>query len=421
MAKELKQVYASLFVDENELQLVVSEYFNTRFNIIRVDKVKMEGIINFKITDFDRVSSIIKDAISYASKKIGATITKVILVIPAFKFKRYPLRVSVVPNGGILTKKDIAKAVTSSLKTKVDGNSIVVNSSIIKYTVNGISSFRLPEKEICDEALVDIDLLCADRDLVVDYVKVVTDAGVEVLDITLNNYAIAKESVLLDESLKQNFILLDIGNSYTFLTLLSKGKLVSTEIIYDGFNNIVNHVHDLLGIPNENASRLVKYNVDFNSNYPNDAVFAWGDDKDNHSITISELSEACKEPLNKYLTKILEMCEPIIESGLTSFVVVGEGAKMSVLIEELHKLSSCYVKAYYPEAIGVRDSSLCASYGAFYVYREKALLNDLNVSCVDIAEYDSLVDLKIVDNESESITNRIKKMFEQYRDKGVTK
>lgn len=415
MAKDLKQVYASIFIDENELQVVVAEYYNTRFNIIRVDKAKMEGIINFKINDYDRVVEIIKNTIDYSSSKIGATIRKVILVLPPFGFKRFPLRVSVVPNGGILTKKDIAKAVTSSLKSKVDGNSIIVNSSINKYTINGISTFRMPDKEICDELIVDIDLLCGDKELSIDYINAVSDAGLEILDITLNNYAIAKESVLIEESLKQNIILLDIGYSYTYLTLLSKGKLMTSEIIYDGLSNIVNHVHDSLGLPKDNASRLIKYNVDYNSPYPDDAVFAWGDDKDNHSITIKELSDTVKEPLNKFLDKILTMCKPIIESGLTSFIVVGEGAKMNTLIDELHIQGHTFVKSYYPEAIGARDSSLCAVYGALYVYRDKALLNDLNVSCVDIAEYDSIVDLKVDDNEGESITNKIKKLFETYR------
>ena len=421
MANDLKQVYASLFIDENELQIVVAEYFNTRFNIIRVDKVKMEGIINFKINDFDRVVQIIKDAVSYSSKKIGATIRKVILVLPPFGFKRFPLRVSVVPNGGILTKKDIAKAVTSSLKSKVDGNSIVVNSSIVKYTINGISTFRMPDKEVCDELIVDIDLLCADKELSIDYINAVNKADLEIIDITLNNYAIAKEGVLFEESLKQNIILLDIGHSYTYLTLLSKGKLTTTEIIYDGLSNIIDYVYDNIKIPKENASRLIKYNVDYNSPYPDDAVFAWGDDNNNHSITISELTNAVKEPLNAYLDKILTMCKPIIESGLTSFIVVGEGAKMKTLVDELHNQGHCYAKNYYPEAIGIRDSSMCAVYGALYVYREKALLNDLNVTCVDIAEYDSIVDLKKEDLEGESITSKIKKLFENYRDKGGLK
>ena len=113
------------------------------------------------------------------------------------------------------------------------------------------------------------------------------------------------------------------------------------------------------------------------------------------------------------------MCKPIIDSGSTSFYVTGEGSKMSELVVMLKKESGCETKAYYPDTIGVRDSSLCAIYGSFFVYKEKAMLNDLNVSCLDIAEYDQTVDQKKVDVEGESITTKIKKMFEQYRDEEV--
>ncbi len=60
---------------------------------------------------------------------------------------------------------------------------------------------------------------------------------------------------------------------------------------------------------------------------------------------------------------------------------------------------------------------MCSVYGSFFAYKEKASLNNLNVSCVDIAEYDSTVDQKKIDVEGETITMKIKKLFEQYRDR----
>ena len=113
MTNTLKQVYASIYIDDNLLEILVGEYYNTRFNIIYTNTSPINGILDFKIADYDLVVKTIKDEVEKASLKIGATIKKVILVVPAFNFKRYPLRVSVVPNGGILTKKDVARALTS--------------------------------------------------------------------------------------------------------------------------------------------------------------------------------------------------------------------------------------------------------------------------------------------------------------------
>ena len=418
MVNSLKQVYCSIYVEENEIQVLVGEYFNTRFNITRIEKTRTDGILNNKIVNQDNIVKDLKEVLAKVSANIGATVKKAILVLPAINYKRIPLRVSVVPNGGILTKKDIARAITSALKTDVDEDLIIVNASIVKYTVNGISSRRLPENEICDEVILDVDLLCASKEITFDYLNICTKAGIEVLDITLNTYSICKEAVLLEQSLSENIILLDVGNTQTYLSLISKGKLGSTEIVGEGLYDIAKDLSANINYPLDNLMRLVKYNIDFDSKNMDEPVFAWNDSEDNsHSLTVNELNSYVEKPLNDYLDKIVSMCKPILDAGTTKFFLVGEGAKMNSLAKLLKKKTEVDIKQYYPDTIGIRDSSLCAIYGSFFVYREKALLNDLNVCCVDVAEYDSTVDQKKVDVEGESITIKIKKMFEQYKEK----
>lgn len=418
MTNTLKQVYASIYIDDNLLEILVGEYYNTRFNIIYTNTSPINGILDFKIADYDLVVKTIKDEVEKASLKIGATIKKVILVVPAFNFKRYPLRVSVVPNGGILTKKDVARALTSSLRTPVDSDLTIVSAAIVKYMINGISTRRLPEKEVCEEALIDIDLLCADKETTYGYINALYDAGLEILDITLNNYSICKEAVLLEQSLSENIILLDIGINHTYMSLLSKGKLTSTEVIYEGIGKIIDQVKQNVNIPVNDLSRLVVYNVNYESENINDAVYAWKNEKnESFSVSIKDLNSNASKPLNDYVDRILQMCKPILEGGKTIFFLVGQGSKMDALAKLLQSKAQVSVKQYYPDTIGIRDAQMCSIYGSFFVYKEKALLNNLNVSCVDIAEYDSTVDQKKIDVEGESITMKIKKLFEQYRDR----
>lgn len=418
MTNTLKQVYASIYIDDNLLEILVGEYYNTRFNIIYTNTSPINGILDFKIADYDLVVKTIKDEVEKASLKIGATIKKVILVVPAFNFKRYPLRVSVVPNGGILTKKDVARALTSSLRTPVDSDLTIVSAAIVKYMINGISTRRLPEKEVCEEVLIDIDLLCADKETTYGYINALYDAGLEILDITLNNYSICKEAVLLEQSLSENIILLDIGINHTYMSLLSKGKLTSTEVIYEGIGKIIDQVKQNISIPVNDLSRLVVYNVNYESENVNDAVYAWKNEKnESFSVSIKDLNSNASKPLNDYVDRILQMCKPILEGGKTIFFLVGQGSKMDALAKLLQSKAQVSVKQYYPDTIGIRDAQMCSIYGSFFVYKEKVLLNNLNVSCVDIAEYDSTVDQKKIDVEGESITMKIKKLFEQYRDR----
>ena len=86
---------------------------------------------------------------------------------------------------------------------------------------------------------MNIDLLCCDKDIVYNYIKAINVAGYDVLDITVNNYSIAKESLLMDKSLKENVILLDIGRTHTYLTLLKNASVQTCEIIHSGINNFI--------------------------------------------------------------------------------------------------------------------------------------------------------------------------------------
>ena len=417
MGNNIKQIYVAMELCENEIKLLVGEYFNTRFNIIRSDKYYTNSISDFGINNKEELSNDIRKAVDETSAKILTDIEKVILVLPAYNFKRYPLKSKVITQNGVITKKDIARAVSNSLKTKVDANVLVANSTIVKYNVNGISTRRLPENERADEVYVDIDLLCADIELSYDYVSAVENAGVKVLDITLNNYAIAREAALFEESLNKNVIILDVNRTCTYLTLLSKGRLVSTEIVFDGLNSMINRLYRTYNMPYNDIAKLVKYSADFNSEYPDDTIYAWTDQGVTKSINTRELNQCIDEPLDTLCEKLVSMCKPIIEDGAL-IILTGEGCQMAALLERLKEKTLTKVKTYYPDTIGVRDPAMTALYGAFFVYRDKVLLNDLNVNCVDLIKYENAIDQKKFESEGETITTKIKNLFKQYMEKG---
>lgn len=413
MSKTIKQIYASLQLEENELNLLVAEYYNTRFNVLKVERATTEAISDFKVVDSLRLTNDIRNLIDKASNGLGAQIEKVILVLPTYNFKRIALKSKVIPETGHVTKKDVARAISNSLNTEVDDDVICGNAVVCRYSVNGFSTRRIPEKEICDELIVDIDLLCADKDMMIDYVTCVENAGVKVLDVTLNTYAIAKEASLLEESLKQNIIILNLNRSCTYLSLLSDGKFISSEIIFDGINSIVNDVKYRYDIPYEDIIKLIKYDVNFNGKYLDDVIYAYNNDSVTVSLTQRELNNACEIAQDNLVDKLITMCKPILDKG-AMILCTGEGQQISSLIDKISSKSNVTVRSYYPDTIGVRDSSLTALYGALFVYREKALLNDLNVNCIDMLKYETLIDQKEFDSEGETITTKIKNLFKQY-------
>lgn len=393
--------------------MLVAEYYNTRFNILKLETIKTRAISDFKVIDRNQLISDIKNLAKTVSNKLGSKIEQAILVLPAYNFKRYPLRSSVIPEKTVVSKSDIARAISNSLKANVDSDSMVVNPMIIKYTINGISTRRMPEKETCEEMLVDIDLLCADKEMSYEFVSCVEDAGIRVLDITLNTYAICKEASLFEESLKQNLICLNIERNCTYLSLLSKGKLVSNEVIFDGVNTLVRQIKLKYDVPDEDIIKLLKYDVNYDSKYLEDIVYAYNENSKTKTISAEQLNEASLYPLDFLAEKLVTMCKPILEQGASIFIT-GEGQQIKCLVDKIKKLAESELRSYYPDTIGVRDPSLTALYGSLFVYRDKVLLNNLNVTCIDLLQYDSLIEQKELDTEGETITTKIKNLFKQY-------
>lgn len=409
----MKQIYAALEINDYEIRVLIGEYFNTRFNIIKLETVATDGVKDYRIVNHEKVKASIIKAINNASSMLGAEIEKVILLIPPYNFKRYPLKVNVKTANGFVSKSDVARAIQKAMHTKVDNDVTIINAVCVKYTVNGISSRRLPEKESAEDLLVDIDLLCADKILTFEYASLLDECQIEIMDISLDIYAICKEAALFEQTLNQNIVLIKADAQTTELALLSKGKLVNTEVLFDGLGTIIDDVYEQYHIPYATIQRLVKYNTVYSRDYIDDAIYAWvKEDGSSASINEQMLSQAVYPTLKKYVDKLATTLKPILESHSTSIVVCGEMAGMEAFIDTLAKTCDVNVKAYFPDTIGVRDSSLTALYGSFFVYRDLANIKDLKQSSINLLEFENIVDRKTSDVEGESLTGKIKSLFE---------
>lgn len=80
-----KQIFAALEVADHEVRLIVGEFFNTRFNVIKVERIPCFGLSYNKVTDPEAISKAIRTAADNVSRMIGADIRKVILAMPSYR------------------------------------------------------------------------------------------------------------------------------------------------------------------------------------------------------------------------------------------------------------------------------------------------------------------------------------------------
>lgn len=409
----MKQIYTAIQISEDEVRLLVGEYYGTRFNIIKFERVPCTGVKNFVIVDREAVKNAILQLCEKASKSIGAKVEQVILLLPSLNAQRYSLKVSVKTKNGYLTKEDVASGLNEAYRSQIDPDYIVVNAVIVRYTVNGISLRHLSEKEICDYFSIDVDLLCLPKNVAFDYVSLVEECELKIINVCLDNYAICKEASLFEQTMNHNIILLNVGKYSTTFTLLAKGKIVNCDYINEGLVNMSNYLVNTYSLPSNSAYRLLKYNSYYDSlNDKDRIVYASSEDNNNLILSLKEICDALNPSLNDFVKHLYNIFEPIITNGNTSITLVGEGSDMLSLKKTLEKIMQVNVNSYSPDTIGIRASELTALYGSFFVHRELAEIRKEDVCGVNLLELENLITKKENDAEVETLTTKIKNLFD---------
>ena len=168
-----KQIFAALEIADHEVRLVVGEFHETRFNILRVERVKTTGITNKVVVDEQNIVGAVMKAVQNASTVLGYKIERVLLAIPSIDVTRFNKKVNVFVEDGSkrVRLSHIQSGINEAISYKPDEELELVNIGCIKYITNGITSRKMPLNEVCDVLTMNIDLLYANKDIVYSYAR----------------------------------------------------------------------------------------------------------------------------------------------------------------------------------------------------------------------------------------------------------
>jgi cell division protein FtsA len=407
-----QDVQVGLEIADHEIRLVVGQFFNTRLNILKVERVLSSGIHNAQIVDQAAVIQRIVSAVKHVEENLGLTIERVILSLPSVGLARYVRRIN-MPIEERVTLRDIKSVYKEALRTELPEHQALVNLAITKSLVNGITMRKLPINEVCDALAVDVDLLCADKEMVYRYVQTVEKAGLQVSEISLDSFAMGKEASLFEKSLEQHLIAVKVERQTTSLSLFAKGKLVSTETINLGSKQIISAMVNRFNLPIDIADRLLHMNARFGlDHYPNTPIYLWSTDGKTHTLSEEDLMNVIQPILNVWVDEIKATISPILETSNAKIVLFGESGEINGFDQLLASVCKCECELYIPETLGVRSSALASVTGLFYVLKDQTPLREF-LAGVDMGLFNQmLVKEKETINE-DTISGKFKGLFER--------
>ena len=413
-----KQIFASVEVADHEVRLVVGEFFNARFNIIKVERIPCFGITYDQVLDPDEISNALRKASSSAKRTIGSEIKKVILASTSYKTKKYSLRSTVDVSGidGVITIQDVRNAIKKAESVNISKDYALIQTVCVKYIVNGIATRRIPIGEKCSQLSIDVDLLCADRKLAYDLVGCVENAGLQVLDIFPEVYAVGKEAALFERAVEKQIVVLKIERQSTVLGLFRKGRLTTAGVLPAGLGNLVSDCVDQYGVATADAVELLKYSIRFNQKvYTDNPVHIWSKDGETKTISEKQFVESIQKNVAQWVKDLIKTCEPILQAGPTTVIITGEGGETEGLSDLLSESLGCSVKCYIPETLGGRNAGLTAPLGLLYAYQDKLPITGYIDDSLDMDAFKKSVSYrekkKEIDSKEDTLTSKLKGLF----------
>ena len=413
-----KQIFASVEVADHEVRLIVGEFFNTRFNIIKVERIPCFGLTYDRVLNADEIANALRKAASNTKRTIGAEIKKVILAIPSFRTKKYSLKSTVDVTGidGVITIQDVRNAIKKAENMSISKEYALIQTVPVKYIVNGIATRRIPLGEKCSQLSVDVDLLCADRKLAYELVGCVEKAGLQVLDIFPDIYAVGKEAALFEQAVEKQIVVLKMQRESTTLGLFRKGRLATSAVLPSGLGYLVSGCVDQYGIKTNEAIELLKYSVRFNQKvYTDNPVHIWSVNGVTKTITEKQFVESVHANVSTWVDIITKSCLPILQAGQTTVIITDEGGETEGLSDLLAEKLGCSVKCYIPDTLGGRNAGLSACLGLFYAYQDKLPISGYIDDSLDMDAFMKSVSYrekkKETDSKEDTLTSKLKGLF----------
>lgn len=408
-----KKIIAAIELADHEVRLVVGQFFNGRLNVLKVERVAHNGISNYTIIDPYSVKKAIQKAIDNASKNIGSTISSALVIVPGFNMTRIN-SVQTTSINGTITKEDLIKVEESFYKTDGPREKVLVNVLMNRYHVNGLATRKIPLNERCNELSVEADCYYCDKGVVFDYLKVVENAGVRVIDIIMSDIGLAKEASLLEQSISESIIATVFERDTITLTLYQKGQIMTNIILDAKLQTIFDKVMSTYNFDDAIAERLLYYNLDINDVSPSlNPIFAWSTKTGNHSLNKKDLLDLVGDDLIKILDEVHDVATPIFAMGDARYIVTGESSVIMGVVEILKTISQVEVSLYRPTTFGVKDPAFTTLLGAFYFYKDTEVFRSSITSSLDEAEFYRNAIYRESKPNSDTSTNSFTKRFKE--------
>ncbi len=292
---------------------------------------KCNGLKKGKIVNEDDISLSISKTIKEAEEETGLKINSAYVTIPG----KY---VTIVQNNVTkevkdkltgVTQKDLQNAIMQVKDIEVPENQTIIDISINEVVLDNGNVTTDPVGNLCGSFSINAEVLLAEREYTRKLAGIFKKAGIEIDGIV--PVTLAERNLVLDKNeLHDNVMLLDVGAGNTDIGVFEGNRMIYTNTIPLGGDNITSDISVVLGISTEEADKLKRqYGLALKSFIDNDNEIMLNtcrDESRSKVIKSSELIEIMEARIEEIFSLVNKaITNEGIKSKINNVVLTGQG------------------------------------------------------------------------------------------------
>jgi cell division protein FtsA len=372
-------IFVSLDIGTSNVKIIIGEIVNKSLNIIGVGNVKSEGLKKGSIVDIDKTVQSIKRAKEQAERMIDMEIHKVIVGIPAHHISLIDCHgvVAVSSENREITDEDVYRVTDAAQVISIPPDREIINIIKKQFIVDTQDEINDPRGMIGVRLELEGALAIGPRTLLLNILRCVEKAGLEIVDIVLQPLATGEIALSNDEKYLGT-ALIEIGGGSTTVSVFEDGFIKGTVTLPIGGDHITKDISVVLRTSTENAENIkLKHGLALYDLATEAEIFSvpiiGSDEKEEYNQKfLAEIIEARLVELFELV--IYEIQKMGVEDLPGGFVLTGGTAMMQGLPELAQAIFQNRVRVAIPDYIGVREPQYTTAVGIIkYAYKNTRL------------------------------------------------
>lgn len=389
----MKHIYTSIDIGSDAIKLVVCELFNGKLNLLAASSVKSKGIRKGLITDMNEATDSLKKAFNEVETMLGIKIKSVIASIPSYfaEFIMIQGSINITSANNVITGKDVIDVLQAAMHTKNLNKKEMVTIIPIDFKVDDKDRIKNPKGLIGNTLSTRAVMVTTPRKNIFSVVNLLSEVGVEVVDISLN--CIGDINAFRTSGMEDKVgAIINIGSEITEVSLYNRGIVVKNSILQMGGKKIDNDIAYMYKISNLDANKLKeKFALAHKKNANASDMYELSDDFKINQFEISEIAMATvEEILNLAKKEIISLTDKkvdyIILTGGTSNM-----ACFNLVADEIFGASALIGNL---NVVGLRNNKYSSALGNIIYFINKLKLKGQDYTMVSNSDSDYLASNK---------------------------